>query len=192
MGSVRSDWPLPLIGWIMMTLGKDSMFSINRKERVIASPHFLFIVYRYISKENLRDLLGDAFPEEEIDSILKEAASSKYGITYEDFLTQWNHDKEGFMREWSEHAVPKSIEAESEQLGSSPHCIRDLLLEPSSDMDEYDFLQGKACFGQKVGDFSCCHCNLVSAEKWQPTIAVLVEVLDKSTEKQVGQKGRRM
>ena len=44
--------------------------------------------------------------------MIKEAASSEQGITFADFLSQWNTDKDEFMREWSQHMIPESIDAD--------------------------------------------------------------------------------
>jgi len=47
----------------------------------------------YISAANLKEILGDDFPEEEIDAIIKEA--SKNGkISYSEFLALWEEQKE--------------------------------------------------------------------------------------------------
>jgi len=47
----------------------------------------------YISADNLREILGEDFPKEEIDVIIKEA--SKNGqISYSDFLALWEEQKE--------------------------------------------------------------------------------------------------
>ena len=47
----------------------------------------------YISAENLREILGNDFPEEEIDAIIKEA--SKHGsISYSEFLALWEEQAE--------------------------------------------------------------------------------------------------
>ena len=64
------------------------------------------IFYRYITKKNLRYMFGQGFPDEEIDLIMKEAASNGgRGISYEDFLAQWNDDKDEFMEQWSRHMI---------------------------------------------------------------------------------------
>ena len=47
----------------------------------------------YISAANLKEILGDDFPEEEIDVIIKEA--SKNGkISYSEFLALWEEEQE--------------------------------------------------------------------------------------------------
>lgn len=53
----------------------------------------------YISKENLRELLGTELPQEEIDSIIEEADLTKDGkISYSEFLALWE-DQHEQMRE---------------------------------------------------------------------------------------------
>ena len=64
----------------------------------------------YISKENLQYLLGSTFPEDEIDSIIKEASSDEQrGISYQDFLSQWNDNKEEYVSRWRRHMVPDVV-----------------------------------------------------------------------------------
>eukprot|EP00977_Amphora_coffeiformis_P028122 scaffold34698_cov173-Amphora_coffeaeformis.AAC.10 len=107
----------------------------------------------YISKENLRDLLGDAFPEGEIDFILKEAATSKDGITYADFLAQWDLDKkEIIMREWSQHMMPGSVEADMDGLRSRSNQAEDFLSGESIDSTDArsNFLERKAISVRKM------------------------------------------
>jgi hypothetical protein len=44
----------------------------------------------YISAENLKEMLGDEFPEDEIDAIIKEVDLTKNGkISYSEFLAMW-------------------------------------------------------------------------------------------------------
>lgn len=49
----------------------------------------------FISAENLLELLGDDFPKEEIDSIIKEVSTEKEGkISYAEFLALWEDRNE--------------------------------------------------------------------------------------------------
>jgi len=49
----------------------------------------------FISKENLRDFLGDDLPQEEIDAIIEEADSNKDNkISYPEFLALWEDKNE--------------------------------------------------------------------------------------------------
>jgi len=49
----------------------------------------------YITVQNLRDILGDDFPESEINDIIRESSTRKDGkISYMDFLAQWQDQKE--------------------------------------------------------------------------------------------------
>ena len=49
----------------------------------------------YITVQNLREMLGDDFPEAEIDEIIKESDITKDGkISYVEFLAQWQDHKE--------------------------------------------------------------------------------------------------
>lgn len=44
----------------------------------------------FISAENLKEMLGDEFPEDEIDAIIKEVDITKNGkISYSEFLAMW-------------------------------------------------------------------------------------------------------
>ena len=47
----------------------------------------------FISAENLREILGNDFPKEEIDAIIKEA-SNNGSISYSDFLALWEVQEE--------------------------------------------------------------------------------------------------
>lgn len=50
----------------------------------------------FISKENLKVLLGDDFPQSEIDAIIDEADLTRDGkISYSEFLALWEHQNEG-------------------------------------------------------------------------------------------------
>ena len=114
--------------------------------------HFSGLSRRFISKQNLRDLLGSAFPEKEIDAMIKEAASSEQGITYADFLSQWNTDKDQFMREWTQHMVPESIDADLQGTRKvSDYSFSD----DYRDVDESarsNFLDGKDVSLRKMGN----------------------------------------
>ena len=49
----------------------------------------------YITVENLREILGDEFPQEEIDAIIRESDITKDGrISYFEFLAQWQDQNE--------------------------------------------------------------------------------------------------
>lgn len=49
----------------------------------------------YISADNLLELLGDDFPKEEIDEIIKEASTENEGkISYDEFLALWTDHNE--------------------------------------------------------------------------------------------------
>jgi len=49
----------------------------------------------YISADNLLELLGDDFPKEEIDAIIKEVSTENDGkISYAEFLALWEDRKE--------------------------------------------------------------------------------------------------
>ena len=72
--------------------------------------NFLRRTGSYITKENLRYLLGDEIPAEAIDQIMEEAApNSDKGISYEAFMMQWNDDKEEFEREWQKYMLPSTV-----------------------------------------------------------------------------------
>jgi hypothetical protein len=47
----------------------------------------------YITVENLKGILGDDFPDSEIEAILKECAKDG-NVSYMDFLAQWSTQKE--------------------------------------------------------------------------------------------------
>jgi hypothetical protein len=47
----------------------------------------------YITVENLKGILGDDFPDSEVEAILKECAKDG-NVSYMDFLAQWNTQKE--------------------------------------------------------------------------------------------------
>jgi hypothetical protein len=50
----------------------------------------------FISKENLRELLGEEFPQSEIDCIIDEADLTRNGkISYSEFLALWEDKNEG-------------------------------------------------------------------------------------------------
>ena len=49
----------------------------------------------FITEQNLRDMLGDEFPESEIDAIIKESDLTQDGkVSYMEFLAQWQDHKE--------------------------------------------------------------------------------------------------
>ena len=52
-------------------------------------------VFRFISAENLHEILGDDFSREEIDGIISEATGGKHDkISYSEFLKLWEEKKE--------------------------------------------------------------------------------------------------
>ena len=91
-------------------------------------------VCSFITKENLRYMLGEGFPEEEIDSIMKEAASDyRKGISYADFLSQWKDDKDTYLKEWQQHMVPDTVVHESKSPDERSESL-DLVSEVSFDV----------------------------------------------------------
>ena len=116
-----------------MILGKWSLIRIGQVELSIVS---LLPVQsrRYITKSNLQVLLGDAFPEGEIDCIMNEVSSNDgLGISYSDFLSQWRDDKEAFLKQWEQHMVPETVVHESKSLYESDDHA-DLVSEVSFDI----------------------------------------------------------
>jgi len=77
---------------------------------------------RYISKENLRNLFGPEYPEEELDSIMKEARSENdKGISFADFVSQWHSGNavwESQMTGSFGESSCSSMEKENSQIGS--------------------------------------------------------------------------
>lgn len=66
----------------------------------------LSFLNRYISRENLINLLGDEYPEEELNILIDQAGYEKgKGISYERFMGQWNDDKAKFEREWRQNML---------------------------------------------------------------------------------------
>lgn len=104
----------------------------------------------FITKGNLRYLLGDSYPEDELNSIISEAASdSEEGISYSDFLSQWKDNKEAFLNLWQQNMVPETVVHESKSADGTERM--DLVSEVSFDInyssgDEggSNFLEGKA------------------------------------------------
>lgn len=108
----------------------------------------------YITKENLRFLLGPTFPEEEIVSIMKEASTDKRGISYSDFLSQWNDDKEEYVNRWREHMIPEVLEESKEGTGRPPLSseVSELSLDGSDEGGHSDFVKSKALSVRKKLD----------------------------------------
>ena len=109
----------------------------------------------YISKDNLRYLLGDEFPEDEIDSIMNEAGSDDgKGISYAAFMSQWQDDKEAFVSQWQKHMVPDTVVHENKTADGSDERA-DLVSEISFDLTSSgddggsNFLEGKAMSERK-------------------------------------------
>ena len=80
----------------------------------------------YISKENLREFLGDDLPQEEIDEIIREADITKDGkISYAEFLALWEdkHEekRDEMMRDLRAHRATLSSSSYGSTFGGSSH-----------------------------------------------------------------------
>jgi hypothetical protein len=72
----------------------------------------------YISAENLKEMLGDEFPEDEIDAIIKEVDLTKNGkISYSEFLAMWEIQHE--EKRSNEIMVIQSLLRHSDRSGAS-------------------------------------------------------------------------
>ena len=103
-------------------------------------------------------MFGHGFPEEEIDLILEETASNDgRGISYEDFLSQWNDDKDEFMKQWSRHMI-RSVSGKGNALVSEEgpsDIVSELSFDESVDeTSRVNFLQSKAISERKLQSIS--------------------------------------
>lgn len=113
----------------------------------------------YISKENLRELLGDEFPQTEIDAIIDESDLTRDGrISYFEFLAQWENHCEA-KRSETLHSL--SSVSMSPPLSPLSHSERDS--SDSTRTDELDvdvvgratFLENKQLSERKVASAHC-------------------------------------
>lgn len=75
----------------------------------------------FISAQNLRDMLGSDFPEEEINAIIGEASSEEGKISYSDFLRLWEDQHEHIRKEAM--AEIKSLIKEESVSSASAHSL---------------------------------------------------------------------
>lgn len=81
----------------------------------------------YISKENLREMLGNEIAQEEIDAIMSESDITRDGkISYAEFLAQWEDQHEQLREE---------MMGEVEQLRASVRSVTSDLSGSVEDMD---------------------------------------------------------
>lgn len=113
----------------------------------------------YISAANLREILGDDFPLEEIEEIIKETPTSKNGmISYAEFLSLWDDKRaENYNKSIQEiHVLKKGHEA-SEDLVS---VVSALSYEESDngDTDEFlarsSFIDSKSMSERKISELT--------------------------------------
>ena len=110
---------------------------------------FLFLT-RYITKANLRYLLGPEFPDAEIDSIMGEAASNERGVSYLDFLRQWDDNREEFEREWRKHMVPSMVmDSATENSENDDDLVSELSFD-GSDVGRSTFVERKSLSERKL------------------------------------------
>jgi EF-hand domain pair len=101
----------------------------------------------YITTENLRELLGNEVPEEEINAIIQEAdITHDNQISYSEFLALWENKnekkRESLVEEWRRHRA--SISDESDDWTSSRR--QELIDDSSSEnhtLARANYIQGK-------------------------------------------------
>jgi hypothetical protein len=97
---------------------------------------------RYISKGNLRYLLGAEFPDDEIDAIMLEAESEPgKGISYADFMAQWKADRDEFeerLRKLTDVPTPEHTEMMQEVVvrETSGDAVSNMTFDENMDEDE--------------------------------------------------------
>ena len=113
---------------------------------ILIQLHSLLLL-RYITKENLQYLFGNDFPDEEIDLLMIEAGSRNgRGISFADFMAQWNDDKEEFEREWRKHMFEEVIVNDSKDSNKNDDVISEIsfILDSDSDSDPAREISSKA------------------------------------------------
>lgn len=101
-------------------------------------------------------MFGDGFPEHEINLIMDEATSNRSrGISYEDFLSQWDDDYDEFMQQWSQNMIQRvsgvgeTLTADNERTD----MVSELSFDGSASSHEHgraDYLEGKAVSERKM------------------------------------------
>ena len=160
---MKRDWPKPSIESTMMTQGKSRFHFLCRHAIVLSfffvSQRLFDLNIRYITKDNLRYLFGNEFPEDELDSIMSESASDDgKGISYADFLSQWNDNKEEYMKRWRDHMVPDEVTEKDDndtQFYERTDMVSELSFDGSCGPDDHgrsDFVRAKAVSERKRRD----------------------------------------
>ena len=152
-GLAKNALPKPLIELTTTILGTFYEW-VNGLWRLLGL-HALTLVHAvdwfatsFITKGNLRYLLGDSFPEDEINSIISEAASdSEEGISYTDFLSQWKDNKEAFLKLWEQNMVPGTVVHESKTADGNEKM--DLVSEVSFDINYSSGDEGASNFREE-------------------------------------------
>ena len=82
-------------GWVFVVT--NMRLSLGLRYSLLASKFLSRSFHRFISRENLKSLLGSDYPEWAVDLIMKEAGSENdKGIRYANFRSQWRYDNVGF------------------------------------------------------------------------------------------------
>lgn len=89
---------------------------------------------------------------------MKEAASEDgAGISFADFMAQWNDDKEEFEREWRKHMFQDVVVNDQKDTNNSDDMVSELSFNLDSDSDgdpaRVNFIEGKALSIRKKLDF---------------------------------------
>lgn len=79
------------------------------------------------------------------------------GISFADFMAQWNDDKEDFEREWRKHMFEEVIVNDSEDSNKSDDVISEISFNVDFDTDSdparVNFIEGKTLSIRKKLDF---------------------------------------
>ena len=106
----------------------------------------------YISSQNLRELLGEEFPQEELENIIREADLTRDNkISYAEFLALWEHQQESHREELYESIEPEKKNGTTTTIvtGPSPRtmerkrALRQDSEAESSMLGRSTFLEGK-------------------------------------------------
>ena len=113
----------------------------------------------YISAANLKEMLGQDFPEEEIDSIIKEA--SKNGmISYSEFLALWEEKEEKKREEIVQEITV--LNENRNQMASDVSVLSNISSDAGSDVGDLgsdflarsNFIEGKNLSERKVSELT--------------------------------------
>jgi len=125
--------------------------------RYLTGLSFCLFICRYISKGNLRYLLGPDFPQEEIDAIINETASENgMGISYSEFLAQWGDDEETLRqsRMIEEVMVLKNNDFHNRNVSADQISVLTSEGSDSEDIARVNFLERKGLSERKLSESS--------------------------------------